>query len=481
MKLDDKSKELVTINTPKGLYRYTRLPFGVASAPAIFQRATDNILQGIDRVQCYIDDIIVSGVDDADHICNLEEVLRRLAENGVTVKMEKCSFMCKSIEYLGHVIDKHGVHAAPDKVKAVLEAPLPTNVQQLRSFLSLVNYYSKFLPNLATMIKPLNRLLEKNVKWEWSSECDAAVKVVKQKLVSAKVLVHFDPSLPITLATDASAYGLGAVLSHVTPQGDEKPIAFALRTLTATECNYSQIEKEALAIIFGIKKFHQYLYGQRFSLITDHKPLTTIFGPKVGIPSLAAVRLQQWAILLSAYSFGIVFRGTELHSNADGLSRLPLHSGVMSTAPKPDVASMFNVVQMSSLPLTHSQLKVASRHDSAVSRAMDFTKNGWPDVVDVELQPFWRRCHELTVEAECLLWGCRVVIPKKCQKKVLEELHKGHPGMARMKSLARSYVWWPKLDGDIEQLARSCMPCVQVKSAPASVPLHPWVWPSGPW
>ena len=138
---------------------------------------------------------------------------------------------------------------------------------------------------------------------------------------------------------------------------------------------------------------------------------------------------------MSAYSFGIVFRGTELHSNADGLLRLPLHSGVILTVPKPDVVLMFNIVQMSSLLLTHSQLKVASRHDSAVSRAMDFTKNGWLDVVDAELQPFWRRCHELTVEAECLLWGYHVVIPKKCQKKVLEKLHKGHPGMARMKSL----------------------------------------------
>ena len=148
---------------------------------------------------------------------------------------------------------------------------------------------------------------------------------VKEKLVSADVLVHYDPCLPITLATDASSYGLGAVISHVYPDNYEQPIAFASRTLSTAERNYAQIEKEALSLVFGVRKFNQYLYARKFTLVTDHKPLTSILGPKTGIPPLAAARLQRWAILLSAYQYDIVYRDTKSHANADALSRLPLH------------------------------------------------------------------------------------------------------------------------------------------------------------
>ena len=256
MRLDQRSKELVTINTHKGLYRYTRLPFGVASAPAIFQRAMDNILQGIPRVQCYIDDILVSGLNDEDHLRTLERVLSRLQQNGVTVKKEKCYFLQDAVEYLGHVVDKEGLHATPEKLKAIQEAPAPTNIRELRSFLGLINYYGRFIANLATVLHPLNRLLKHDVKWEWNKECNSAFEDAKSKLLSAQVLVHYDPRLKLCLATDASAYGLGAVLSHVMPNGEERPIAFASRTLTPAERNYPQLEKEALSIVFGIKKFH---------------------------------------------------------------------------------------------------------------------------------------------------------------------------------------------------------------------------------
>ena len=273
MKLKEDSRDYVTINTHRGLYRYTRLPFGVASAPSIFQKVMDTMLQGLPKTICYLDDILVSGATKDEHLQNLEKVLQRLEQHNIRAKKTKCAFLCSAVEYLGHRIDANGLHTLSSKVKAIQDAPQPQNVQELRSFLGLLHYYGKFLPNLATLLHPLNALLKTQSKWSWSTKCSDAFKAAKELLVTAPVLAHYNPSLPIRLAGDASAYGIGAVISHVFEDGSERPVAFASRTLSPTERNYPQIEKEALSLIFGIQKFHQYLYGRPFVLVTDHKPL----------------------------------------------------------------------------------------------------------------------------------------------------------------------------------------------------------------
>ena len=293
----------VTVNTHRGLYRYTRLPFGVASAPALFQKLMNSVLQGIPHVICYIDDILVTGSSDEDHYRNLARVFERLQQHGFRLKQDKCAFMQDSVEYLGHRFDAEGLHALPGKIEAITNAPEPRNLQELRSFLGLLNYYGKFLPNLAMLVHLLNTLLQHDKRWKWSAECAQAFQQAKQALSSASVLAHYDPTLPLTLAGDASAYGVGAVISHTLPDG-----AFASRSLSTSERNYAQLEKEALSLVFGVKKFHQYLYGRKFQLITDHKPLLAILGPKKGIPSLAAARLQHWAVLLSAYQYEVKFK-----------------------------------------------------------------------------------------------------------------------------------------------------------------------------
>ena len=292
--LDESSRKFTTITTHQGLYQYTRLPFGIASAPAIFQKTMDQILQGIPHVTCYIDDILITGANEQEHLHNLEEVFRRLDQHNLRIKRAKCEFMKLSVEYLGHSVDSEGLHTLPSKVEAIQQAPQPQNVQQLRSFLGLLNYYGKFISNLADIIHPLNQLLHKDAKWTWNQACAQAFTAAKQALKSSQVLIHYDPSLPITLAGDASAYGIciGSVISHVLPDGSERPIAFASRTLSPSEKNYAQLEKEALSLIFELKRFHQYLYGWKFTLITDHKPLLTILGPKKEIPPLAAARLH---------------------------------------------------------------------------------------------------------------------------------------------------------------------------------------------
>ena len=164
------------------------------------------------------------GSTDEQHLHRLKEVFKRLKDAG---KQEKCAFFQQSVEYLGHMVDAEGLHPLPSKLEAIIKAPKPENVQQLRSFLGLINYYSKFVANLASLLHPLNQLLQHNIKWKWTQECTSAFEQAKKELVSAKVLAHYDPDLPMKMATDASAYGVGAVISHVYPNGNECPIAFA--------------------------------------------------------------------------------------------------------------------------------------------------------------------------------------------------------------------------------------------------------------
>ena len=309
---------------------------------------------------------MITGTTDEEHLQNLDTVLARLKEHGVRLKRGKCSIWKPSVDYLGHHVDAKGIHTAPEKVSAITQAPEPWNVTELRSFLGMVNYYGKFILNLATLLHPLNELLKEGQPWRWSKQCAIAFQAAKQHLASAPVLVHYDPKLPIRLAGDASSYGIGAVLSQVLLDGSEYPIAFASRTLRPSEKNYAQLEKEALSLIFGVTKFHKYLYGRHFTLVTDHCPLTAILGPKTGVPSLAAASLQRWALTLSAYSYTIEFRPTKAHANADGLSRLPLPLTPVVGQEQPSVESVFAVSQMQMLPVSVSRLRNVKEYRSCL-------------------------------------------------------------------------------------------------------------------
>ena len=310
--LDEESKQYVTINTHLGLYRYTRLPFGVAASPAIFQKTMDVVMSGLQGVGGILDDLIVTGKTDEEHLQNLESTLNRLQSMGIKLKKSKCVLMKSSVEYFAFIVDRQGIHPSPRKVQAIREVPVPENSTELKSFLGLVNYYRKFIPDMSTLVNPLNCLLSQDVPWSWSDACQESFQKLKDILGKSPLLTYYDSTKPVRLAVDASFYGVGAVLSHVSEDGEEQPIAFASRTLSASEQNYSMIEKEALAIIFGLKKFHQYLYGRRFSLITDHKPLTLLLGPKRGIPVLAVSRLQRWAIQLGVYQYDIEYRASNI-------------------------------------------------------------------------------------------------------------------------------------------------------------------------
>ena len=207
------------------------------------------------------------------------------------------------VEYLGHVISQQGLH--PDsKVATVVNAPALTDMTEPRSLLGLVNYYGKFLPNLATILA-LHKLLQKGASWHWGSVQAEALAEVKKQLQSPNLLIHFDGSKPLVLACDGSPYGVGAVLSHQQEDGSERLIAFTSRTLAPAEKKYSQLDKEALAIIFGVKHFHQYIYGRSFVIISDHKCLMHLFSESKATLAMASARIQCWALLLGAYEYCI--------------------------------------------------------------------------------------------------------------------------------------------------------------------------------
>lgn len=319
----EKSQPLLTVNTHKGLFRYKRLPFGITSAPFQFQAVMDNILKGLNGTYCFLDDILVVGHSMQDALSKTEALLSRLRDFGIKANYQKSEFLKPSLDFLGHRIDEYGIHPTDKLVKAILEAPEPTNVTQLRAYLGLVNFYGRFLPNLSTVLYPLHQLLHKNKPWKWDSHCSKAFEESKLLLTQSNVLVPYNPKLKIQITCDASPYGIASVMSHVMPDGSVRPVAYASRSLTKSEMNYAQLDKEALAIIYGVKKFHKYIFGRAFTLITDHAPLTALLGEKKGIPVLAAARMQRWAIILSAYEYNIVYRkGSEI-IEADALSRLP--------------------------------------------------------------------------------------------------------------------------------------------------------------
>lgn len=481
MEVEESSRKFLTINTHKGLYQYNRLVFGVASAPAIWQRAMDQVLHDIPRTQCYLDDILVTGRDDNEHFQNLSKVLTRLNEYGLRANREKCEFFKNEISYCGHVIDKHGLQKSQEKIEAVLKAPKPENVSQLRSYLGLVNYYHKFLPNLASVLYPLNALLQTGAKWNWSKQCEKAFAETKRLITSDELLTHYDPSRPIRLACDASPYGIGAVLSHSMDNGAERPIAFASRSLSSAERNYAQIDREALSLVWGIKKFHHYLYGRRFTLVTDHQPLVSIFNPRKGIPVMSATRLQRWALFLGAHSYDIEFKGTKQHCHADGLSRLPLSTTEEEKYSGCDPAEVFHTALVDQLPVTNTMIQRETRNDPTLSKVFDLTMQGWPAHGNSTFPEFSARRDQLSVCQGTLMCGSRVVVPSKLRTRVLESLHEGHLGTVKMKSLARSYVWWPGIDKQIENITKTCSGCQSIQNAPPQAPLHPWEWPSAPW
>jgi len=441
------------------------------------------MLRGIPMSGSFADDSICSGKSDNEHLEILRAMFIRFKEYNYRLSREKCEFMKLTLEYLGHVLTKEGIIPSPSKVEAIQSIAIPRNVSEVKSFLGLVNFYGKFIHTLSDISEPLNRLTRKDTDWNWTRDCDSAFKRIKSCLMSSQCLVHHDLNLPIGISCDASPIGLGVVLFHRYPNGIEKPIAFASKTLSQTERNYGQPEKEGLAIIFGVKKFYNYLCGRKFILVTDHQPLLTIFDLKRQLPSLLAIRLHRWSLYLSQFTYTVEYRNTLEHGNADALSRLPART---SNDVSPDIDSDINYISIKAievLPTTASKIRTDSSRDKVLSQIIRFINSKWPTSMkkDDELYPFYIRRDELSLCQGVVMWGVRIVIPTRLQGKILNELHESHFGIVRMKSLARQFVWWPGIDNNIESIVKGCTNCSISRKDPPSAPLHPWQFPERPW
>ena len=356
----------------------------------------ESILRDLPHVCVYLDDILITGESEAAHLRNLAAVLDRLESAGIRFKRGKCAFMLPEVEYLGHRISASGLQPLASKVRAIAEAPTPRNVSELKSFLGLLNYYGRFLPDLATLLAPLYEPLQLTRRWSWGKSQSRAFEHVKKALTTSSLLTHFDPKKPATLSCDASPYGVGAVLSHHMKDGLEQPIAFASRTLSVAEKKYAQLDKEALSIVFGVKRFHQYLYGRKFSILSDHKPLQYLLGEKKGIPTMASARLQRWALTLSAYNYTIGYKPGNQHANADTLSHLPLPDHPKDVPMPGDVVLLFETLNNSSL--TATEIRTLMDKDPLLSKVRNSVLRGWHDTDQPAMQPYQCRSSKLSVQ-----------------------------------------------------------------------------------
>lgn len=494
VEVEEHSKKLLCINTHKGIYQFNRLPPGVKTAPAGFQQIMDTMLAGIDGVAPYIDDVIVSGPDMNSHLDTLQKVFDRIREYGFHLNINKCKFFLPEIKYLGRIINRDGVKPDPEKIQSIIQMPAPSDISTLRSYLGGINYYGKFIKHIRTLREPLDKLLKKDTKFIWSKECQKSFDKFKEILQSDLLLTHYDPKLDIIVAAYASNHGVGACLLHRMANGSEKAVYHVSRALTPAEQNYSQIEKEGLALIFATTKFHRMIFGRKFILQTDHKPLLSIFGSKKGIPVYTANRLQRWALQLLMYDFEIRYISTTEFGHADILSRLINKTArpeedylIASVKLESDVCQIVNEA-INQLPVTSNMIRQATAKDKTLKTAIKYVNTQWPNnqssIQNAYLKQLYSRRESLTCIQGCLIFGERIIsitIPKCFQSKILKQFHRCHPGVVRMKSLMRSYVYWPGMDKDVEDYVRCCTNCALAAKSPPKEAFQAWPETTAPW
>lgn len=321
VELGHSSRQYTAFTTDRGQYQMTRLPMGLKISPSAFSRAMTIAMSGLNYECCfvYLDDLIVFGNNLLNHNRNLVKIFQRLREVNLKLNPNKCEFLKKEILYLGHTISSEGVSPDPSKIEVIQKFPIPKDSNEVKRFVAFANYYRKYIQNFANIAAPLNYLTRKNIPFVWTKECQKSFENLKQALITSPVLQYpnFSPDNCFQVKTDASGYALGAVLAN----GDDRPVAFASRSLNKAERNYSVSEKELASIVFAVKHFRPYLFGRKFVILTDHRPLIYLFG--MTNPSS---RLTKFRLALEEYDFEVKYVKGKNNVVADALSRVVISS-----------------------------------------------------------------------------------------------------------------------------------------------------------
>ena len=473
--LDEESSRLTTFLTPFGKYRYKRLPFGITSAPEFFHKTMVDMFDDLDGVEIYMDDILIHAPSQELHDKRLREVLKRCQEANLKLNLKKCHFSQSSVKFLGNTISKAGIQPSPEKVKAIQEAKQPTNKAEVRTLLGLVTYLAKFCPHLSNVTKPLRDLVKKDTQFHWEQTQEEAFTQIKNLISNAPVLALFDPDKEVVVNVDASSHSLGAVLLQ---QG--KPIEFAAQSLTQTQSKYAQIEKEMLAIQFGLTHFHQYVYGRSVKIESDHLPLVNISQKPL---CELSPRLQRMRMRIQHYDFTVSHVPGKLMFVSDYLSRsCPVNCVVQDLTVDDPLLQICSIVTRN--PTVHQNYCEATAQDASLQAVMRYVQFGWPKQKRLchELtKPYWQFRDSISRADNLLFYNDRLIIPKAKQTECLDQLHTSHQGITKTQQRARTALFWPGMCQQIEDRVSACNTCKRHDRAQSNAPLCPSEVPDYPW
>ncbi|XP_048236731.1 uncharacterized protein K02A2.6-like [Haliotis rufescens] len=478
IRLAEESSFLTTFNTPYGRYRFLRLPFGIRSAQDEFQRRIDECYEGLDGVAAIVDDVLVYGSTPEEHDHNLRNMLSRSRDKGIKLNEEKLEVGVTEIQYFGHILSAEGLRPDPAKVSAICSMNPPRDRSELETILGTVNYLAKFAPNLSQITSPLRQLLPKDVEFVWDHPQSTAFQRIKDIITQTpgQVLAYYDPDKDLTLQVDASKYGLGAALLQ-----DGKPVTYASKSLTTTEVNYAQIEKEMFAILFGCKRFHQYVYGRHVKVESDHKPLISIMKKPLAV---APARLQRMMLQLQKYDLTVEHRPGKEIVVADTLSR----KSVPDTYPHLSEGMDAHVhMIVSNVPVSEKRMediRRATEADPQFSLLQQTIIDGWPEhrkLCPGTILEFWNFRDQLAFMDGIIFKGQKIVIPKSLRTSMLDKIHTGHMGVEKCLRRARDILFWPKMSNDITSLVLNCSVCLERRNSNPKEPLISHDIPSRPW
>lgn len=447
--------------------------FGLSCAPEMFQKTMEQILAGCENVINYIDDIFIFGETEEEHNTALAKVLSVLKENNIMLNQDKCIFKAQQLDFLGHVISANGVRPTEQKIQALQKFREPRTSDEVRSFLGLVTYVGKFIPDMATITAPLRELICGANPFKWTDEHQRSFEKLKQLISNANTLAFFNNSLRTRVVADASPVALGAVLLQFADNTDNCPrlISYASKSLTTAEKRYCQTEKEALALVWAVEKFSEYLIGREFELETDHKPLEVIFSPS----STPCARIERWVLRLQSFRFTVKYRKGS-GNIADSLSRLVCSDNANDL--EKDSHFMVLAIQ-ESVAVDICEIEEASPDDPEIAAVKECLRGGqWKNPLTKPYEPFQ---NELGFIGDTMIRGNKLVVPKKLRERMLQLAHEDHPGESVMKRRLRDRAWWPSMDRETKEHCTSCEGCQLVSFPSRPEPMNRRELPTKPW